>query len=122
MINPLITLGNTTSLIADFKKYLNTGNNVIFVVLGNTAANINLANAAAKVAENWRLVIFIPKASNEFYTFLSTLNKVEGLSFPPNPIIDLYAIVIAFDGDICYVFTDGDVSNIIPAFLLTETH
>ncbi|HET6252956.1 MAG TPA: hypothetical protein VFE32_02715 [Puia sp.] len=118
MANPLIILSDPTTVISDFNAILNQQHS-LFVVLGDSNALTNYANEAADAAEAFRRAVQVTPVST-LYPRLKNLPAENG-ALPDNPA-GVTAVSIAPDKTICDILTDVDPSNIVPAFVLAETH
>jgi hypothetical protein len=127
MTNPLIRLDNVASIVADFRNLLHTHNRVILLVLGNTAAHVQLANDAVPYTDagegphSFRYVVLVTKPQLLYPTILSLPLDAQCPALPPD-YHSLYGVSIAMDERVCDQLIDTTVSDINLAFMMAETH
>ena len=116
----LITLANLATLVGDFDSYFD-GNNIPFVILGNTAQHVALANAAANLAVNSNITIHVPYPIGLYGTLLTYVTHACVLPpvYDPN---NLFAVAISPSKMICYVMNTYDPASITIATMEAEAH
>jgi hypothetical protein len=119
MAKPLITLSNTATLAADFQTYLD-GNNVPFVVLGDTAAHQALAEKAADLAQDWEIAILVPEPAG-LYPALTELGTNDCVLAAEYDAPNMFAVCLSPDSVICYVMTTDDAPSIPMAYMSAES-